>query len=413
MQRRLLIPATFLLAILGGTQGVQAAPPKGPEPSPRVFSLSVRALQTLRRAAADSKAAPDPAIAQLRDDADAALQQPPLSVTEKSMTPPSGDKHDYLSLAPYWWPDPDKPDGLPYIRHDGKTNPEIEKLQDHQNFDKVISKTHTLALAYYIFGDERYAEHAARLLQVWFLDPQRRMNPNLEYAQGIPGINRGRGTGLIETRSLYRLVDAIGLLAGSKSWTAAEQKGLEDWFAKFLDWMQTSQNGRDEAAAKNNHGTYYDVQVVSFALFVGQTAVAKQVLQTAREKRIALQIEADGRQPLELERTKALGYSTMNLAGLFELAQLGDCAGVELWNFQTSDGRSIQKALAYLVPFVSGQQKWPYPQIVRYQVDEFSPLLAVAAVKFKEPRYKDLALRIDPLIARKIEVLSLVGPATP
>jgi hypothetical protein len=413
MERRLRILVTFLLAVLTGNAQVQAAPSKCAESAPRVFSLSVATLQTLRREARDSQAATDPAIAQLRNEADAALKQEPLSVTEKSSTPPSGDKHDYLSLAPYWWPDPDKPNGLPYIRHDGKTNPEIEKVQDHKNFDKVIAKTHTLALAYYIFGDELYAEHATRLLRTWFLDPQRRMNPNLEFAQGIPGIKPGRGTGLIETRGLYRLVDAIGLLAGCKSWTAADQEGIEDWFAKFLDWMQNSQNGRDEAAAKNNHGTYYDVQVVSLALFVGKTKVAKEVLEAAREKRIALQIESDGRQPLELERTKALGYSTMNLAGLFELAQLGDCADVELWNFQTSDGRSIQKALAYLVPFVSGQEKWPYPQIVQYQVEEISPLLVVAAVKFKEPRYKDLALKIDPSIARKIEVLSLVGQTTP
>ena len=58
-----------------------------------------------------------------------------------------------------------------------------------------------------------------------------------------------------------------------------------------------------------------------------------------------MQIELDGRQPLELERTKALGHSVMNLAGLFELRLIGENVGVDLWNFRTPDGRNIHKAL--------------------------------------------------------------------
>jgi hypothetical protein len=337
-------------------------------------------------------------------DADTALKQSPLSVINKAVTPPSGDKHDYLSLAPYWWPDPARPNGLPYIRRDGQVNPEIERAQDHKNMDRVISVTHTLALAYYLFGDESYAAHAAQQLRTWFLNPDTRMNPNLEFGQGVPGHNTGRGTGLIETRDVYRLVDAIGLLAGSKSWTSADQKGMEGWCVRFLDWMLHSEKGKDEDAAKNNHGTYYDVQVVSLALFTGNKEVAKRVLQSVPQRRIEIQIEPDGRQPLELERTKSLGYSAMNLAGLFELALLGENVGVDLWSFRSVDGRSIHKALAYLVPFVAGQQKWPYQQIVEFKMQEMSPLLVVAAQKYNDPRDQDLVVKMDTEILRRIDV---------
>ena len=162
-----------------------------------------------------------------------------------------------------------------------------------------------LAMAYYFTNKEEYAAKASEILRMWFLDTKTKINPNLNLAQAIPGKNDGRGIGIIETRELTRTVDAIGLLENSKSWTKADQKGVEDWFAQYLKWLMTSKNGSDEARAKNNHGTFYDMQVVSFALFTGQTDLAKTVLETAKQKRIVVQIRSDGSQPLELERTKS------------------------------------------------------------------------------------------------------------
>jgi alginate lyase len=387
-----------------GTCGTRSAKSLPPQKAPRVFSLPATTLQRLRGEITNGKLK-DPALDELRADADKELAQEPLSVTSKPMDPPSGDKHDYLSLAPYWWPDPAKPKGLPYIRRDGEVNPEIQQVQDHKNFDRLMSSVHTLALAYYFFGDESYAAHATQLLRVWFLDPKTRMNANLEFAQGIPGINTGRGTGLIETRDLYRVVDAVGLLDGSRSWTAEDQKGMEDWCSRFLDWIMHSKNGKDEAAAKNNHGSYYDVQVASLALFIGKVEEAKRVLEAVPRKRIEIQIEPDGRQPLELARTKSLGYSAMNLSGLFELGLLGENVGVNLWNFRSGDGRSIRNALDYLIPFVSGRQKWPFPQIIEFKSSEISPLLVAAAVKYGEPQFQDLAMKIDPDVVQRIDLL--------
>jgi hypothetical protein len=223
------------------------------------------------------------------------------------------------------------------------------------------------------------------------------MNPNLEYAQFIPGVNTGRGIGLIETRGLVNTVDAVGLLAGSKSWSAADQKALEAWFSTFLQWMQESRNGREESAAKNNHGTYYDVQAMSFAMFVRRDDLAKKIAEAAKEKRIALQIEPDGRQPLELRRTKAWSYSNMNLDGLLQLARLAENVGVNLWKYQTKDGRSIRAALDYLYPYAMEDQKWSYPQIGGFEAKPFYPLMRRAAAHYQDQRFKTAELRIPKL----------------
>lgn len=62
-----------------------------------------------------------------------------------------------------------------------------------------------MALLYWYTGEEKYAEHAARLARVFFLDPATRMNPHLTYAQTVPGLedfDSVIGYGVIEALQL-------------------------------------------------------------------------------------------------------------------------------------------------------------------------------------------------------------------
>jgi hypothetical protein len=398
--------AFVLLTIgLANTQKTLAS-----ETVPRVFLLDAQQIKEAKNRIRAGEQNISAAWAKLKAEAQKALSTGPFSVVTKGPAPPSGDKHDYMSQAPYFWPDPKSKNGLPYIRRDGERNPEINQITDHRSLDQMEAAVETLALAYYFSGDEAYADKATRLLRAFFLDPATRMNPNLQYAQFIPGVNTGRGIGLIETRGLTRVIDSIGLLAGSRAWTKADQRGLENWFGEFLRWMQESKNGRDEAAAKNNHGTYYDVQVTSFALFLGKQDLAKEVLQTARQKRIALQIEPDGRQPLELVRTKAWGYSTGNLDGLMLLARLGENVGVDLWHYQTPDGRSIRHALDYLVAYAMGERKWPYQQLGEWPPQMLFPLIRRGAAKYGNEPYRSVLAKLPRIEAS--DRMNLLWPVT-
>ena len=144
----------------------------------------------------------------IESDARKFLSAGPFTIVNKQVTPPSGDKHDYMSQAPYWWPDPKTPYGLPYIRRDGERNPEIDKITEHRVMAQMEKAVETLARAYRDTGNQQYSAKAVELLRVFFLNPETRMNPNLEFAQGIPGINTGRGQlGEWQPQILFPLID--------------------------------------------------------------------------------------------------------------------------------------------------------------------------------------------------------------
>lgn len=352
-----------------------------------------------------------PALEALIHRADETLQAGSFSVMNKKLTPPSGDKHDYMSVGPYWWPDPSKPSGLPYIRKDGERNPERESNDtDSRALHTVLGAVPTLALAYRETGREEYARHAARLLRAWFLDPATKMNPNLDFAQAIPGLVAGRGTGIIDTAGIVEVAESLGWLARSSAWTKADQAGMKSWMEQYLDWLATSKNGREEAAAKNNHGTWYDAQVAAMALFTGQRDLARRVTEEAKTKRIAAEIEPDGRQPRELARTNAFSYSVMNLRAFFNLAAMGEQVNVDLWHYQTEDGRGIRKALDFLAPYADPAKPWPHAQLSGVKIAnrmELAVLLRRAALAYPDACYESLLSRLpaEEMQANRMQIL--------
>ncbi|HZI54785.1 MAG TPA: alginate lyase family protein [Chitinophagaceae bacterium] len=330
------------------------------------------------------------------------LKMKPVSVMDKQLTPVSGNKHDYMSQAPYFWYDSTKPNGLPYKRMDGVRNPEIYKITDRTYLGNLETATRTLSLAWYITGDEKYAAKSSELLRTWFLDENTKMNPHLEYGQAVPGINTGRGIGLIETVALTSIADAAILLQGSKSWTEADHSSLQEWYSQFLSWMLTSKNGKDEHAAKNNHGTWYYAQVIDYSLFTGDKDKAKQLAEESK-KRLDSQLTKEGKQPLELDRTNGLGYSTMNLRGWFTVATLADKTGVDLWSYQTPKSADLRTAFDWLLPYALGEKKWEYQQINNYNKNDIYPLLLQASSAFKDQKYLTLAKALNP---EKVNVMA-------
>ena len=382
---------SLISGLLGPADAQQTNRNAGGYDLPRVFCLDPAKLAESKARVRQGDKSLGPAMETLRTEADEALKAGPFSVMDKPHTPPSGDKHDYMSLGPYWWPDPNKPDGLPYIRRDGRVNPETRTTDtDRPAFGQMSEAVETLAFAWFFTDHRPYAEHAAKLLRVWFLDEATAMNPNLEFGQAIPGRTLGRDIGIIDTARLTRIVDAVGLLESSDTWTQADRSGMRRWCAEYLKWLRTSKHGQGEEKQLNNHGTWYDAQVVSLSLFLDEAASARTILEQVTSRRIDRHIEPDGRQPRELARTKSLGYSTMNLDGLFRLATMGQKVGVDLWHYQSSDGRSIRKALDYLAPYADPEEKWPHEQIAEYSSAGLFALLRRGSIVYRDRKYEAL-----------------------
>ncbi|OWP63686.1 hypothetical protein CDA63_07815 [Hymenobacter amundsenii] len=384
--RGLLLLLAGLLATLTATA---AARP------PRLLLLDSAALAAYKTAYRQGRPAEAGAVKALLAEADQALTKAPDPITSKPQLPPSGDKHDYLSQAPYWWADPSKPDGKPYLRKDGLRNPESANMHDAARLGQVCQAARLLGLAYYFSGKEAYAAQAARLLRAFFLDPATRMNPNLNYGQGIPGTAPGRGFGIIETRHLTDIPDALALLHGSQAADDKLTEGLRGWFRQFTVWLTTSPIGLQERGSENNHGTFYDLQVVDFARFTGDEALARTTLQTQTLPRIGVQFAPDGAQPLELERTRPWNYTSMNLEGWVKLAILAQPLGLDLWHYRTPDGSGVGPAVAWFAPYLLGQRQPEKPDVappsnrtilaIYDRVCSYYPALPVAQVFARYP----------------------------
>ena len=321
-------------------------------------------------------------VAALRSDARAAISRGTFSVLDKTGCAPGGDRHDYWHPAPFWWPNPDSPDGLPYLRRDGDRRPGTELYGpgseefDRSNLQRVLDGTVVCALAWRVTGDRDCAEHGAALVRRWFIDPATRMNPHLRFAQARPGSDdiEDNRFGIIEMRDLYLLLDAARLLEQAGSFTVADRDAFRDWLTAYKTWLLTSRQGQDESRTRNNHGTYFDLQMAAVAHYLGDAATLNATFRRARV-RASLQFDPDGSQPLELARPTSLHYCCFNLFGWIDLSAIAARCGEDLWNHRPASGASPARGAAWLLDF-EAKRDWPYPQAEEFDWRRLTPLHA-------------------------------------
>lgn len=328
----------------------------------------------------------------LKEQADKAMTTSIRAITDKTVKGPSSDPHDYVSLSPYRWPNPDTADGMPWIRKDGKVNP----MRDQYDLPAMESMSHTvltLATGYYFLDNEAYTKRAVQLIDMWFVDPVTRMNPRVAHGQFIPGKTDGQCFGILETARLFFVINAAGLLEGSSHWTPAKRDALKQWFTDYLHWLQTSDLGKAELAQPNNHSNWIICQMMVFAIFTGDENTAMKMVDLAK-RNIDTQINADGSQPHELSRTRSLDYSEFSLRALLTVAWLAKPLGSDLASYTNAKGGSLQKAIDMIAPHLPDPTHWPHKQIATPKYRHFNNTLGMAQSLYPDHDYQQYIDRL-------------------
>lgn len=334
-----------------------------------------------------------PAYQTLISKAEKALSMGRLSVVDKSLTPPSQDKHDYMSLGPYFWPHPKTKDGYPYIRRDGKVNPNALIDSDSPRLVRLANALETLALAYYYTNNTKYAQRAVEMIQIWFINDTTKMNPHLKYAQGIPGTVPGRALGILDGRHFVRILDSITLIENSNLLSSKDLEVIKQWVKDYQNWLLNGEYAYEESHRPNNHGTFYDYQVVGYALYLEQPKKAKELLTNAQYIRLGSHIGSKGQNFHELERTRPLHYSLFDLEAMIGLALYSDhYDDVNFWTF-TINQTSLKKAIDYVIKYKNNRDMW----LVKNEKVNFmdlTPTLLVAAQKYQTDEYNKEILKL-------------------
>jgi hypothetical protein len=295
--------------------------------------------------------------------ANAYLTLPIRTITSYPSDRSPGCPHDYFSQADYFWPDPKNPNG-PYINRDGQSNP--ANFNDHRKAMIALSiQMSALTAAWLLTGDKRYGQHACEHLRAWFVTPATRMNPDLEFSQGVHGVSTGRSYGIIDTLHLVEVARAAGTVAPAML-SADENAALQQWFCSYLEWMKTSDKGKKERDALNNHANCWALQASEFARLIADSETRDQVYHQYTTVLLPDQLATDGSFPKELVRTKPYSYSIFNFDIMATLCQSLEGVGSDALAFHLPDGRGICKAAEFIYPYLKDKSTWPYCKDVEH-----------------------------------------------
>ncbi|MCU1222680.1 MAG: hypothetical protein JWQ42_773 [Edaphobacter sp.] len=322
------------------------------------------------------------------------LSAEPITITASHSDRSTGGPNDYFSEGDYWWPNPGNPGG-PYIRRDGQSNP--GNFNTHREaLIRLSLIVPALTAGWMLTGQKKYADHAGKHLRAWFVDSATKLNPNLQYAQAIFGVSKGRGTGVIDTLHLVEVARAATLLTAGNA--IADAKAVQDWFRDYLEWMRTSKNGQEERDASNNHGTCWVLQAGEFARFTGNEEVMQWCRERFRATLVPDQIAANGSLPMELARTKPYSYSLFDMDVLCGIAQSLSTEKESLWSFSTQDGRGLRKLMEFMAPYIKDKSTWPFKHDVEYW-DDFparNPALLFSGLAYNQQDYIAIWKKLNP-----------------
>jgi hypothetical protein len=262
-------------------------------------------------------------------------------------------KNNYTSFATYYHPDPSSSNGFPYVRKDGVRNKDLDAMSDAKYLNSLCTRLSHLSLLYYLTKNESYAAKAVEMINIFFINPETRMNPSLTYSGLVVGDSMSdlkiRGA-TIDTSRLCNLPDWVELLKVSPSWNSSLQDSMVAWMDSLASWLKNDERGILQNSYSHNIKTSYVNQLASYLIFCGKEDEAKSYLENTVWNLLSSQINDEGEQILEMERAAPRHYSNFNLMLLMTLGKICHSLGINIWNYEDANGcGSIKKAMLYVV----------------------------------------------------------------
>lgn len=366
--------------------------------------------------------------------------QTPWSVVDKKASMvPNGDVHEYVSFAPYYWPvssrkalstkvDPkeehDMPDTssakspssppipaycadprsvedqtlvwkhCPYEKRDGQRNPDTAAIEDAQNFRNATRGAFLNAVSYALTFEDCYAKQAASIVRVFFLDPKTAVRPHLKYGQIVRGPqaagsdndwSTGTHRAIIDWRHLVKLANAVIILRElqSKAWTDDDDKAIRYWAEAYFTWLTDDPLSLKAKNATNNFVSFWYSQAISIQLLLDDKARAVALANDYFRGSFRQLIAANGDQPQESGRTRAVHYRAFGVEPMILNARMAAWAGSsDLWPSLTNVSATINDAVNYALSLVD--------RATRAESAELAPHVASALAvygDFSDGRY--------------------------
>ncbi|KAJ1554349.1 hypothetical protein HK096_003970 [Nowakowskiella sp. JEL0078] len=306
------------------------------------------------------------------------------TVVQKSFFP-GNSFHDYFSLPPYWFPD----NHGNWTRLDGLVNPAVASIPDKAMWGNLTLRIDELFVAYTTTAKTDYIDQIVRMVDLWFVNPDTRMNPHLRFAQYLAGFSESAelGRGLIDLRFLPLVVSPM--LEVRRLQSNVVTQGFENWLGDYEEWLDADPGATHIAEDISNTAIWLALQRVAALVYLGRDDDARDKVIYAHNVYMKAIDHSTGLFPRESARVLSLHYNMFMCEAVLRLKLWATRVGVE-FNVST-----IQITLSMIARAVVEPRSWPFSMnsSVVFKPDVMGAVFGMASEVFNDCGYYDFAKR--------------------
>ena len=225
----------------------------------------------------------------------------------------------------------EKPDPIRRIVSEGRLHTDPEKQQSLQA-RRDLFKSEALGYAYALLGKSEYGEKAREFVLAW----TRAYEPD-----GNP-INE---TEFIRLMKGYDLTRALFSQSGRRE--------VEQWLLLMAE-REKSGIRLSSSTSKNNHHSHR-LKIIGHVAFLLANPDLIRWITNDYKRHLEVNLYPDGT-TFDFHQRDALHYHVYDLLPLVELAIAADKNGLDLYGYTTSQGANLEKSIAFLIPYITGEK---------------------------------------------------------